>query len=42
MLDTLRSLPIDFYMILPLCVPAWEMDNAIAKLTAYDLKLLVG
>src|SRR5437867_8921549 len=41
-LESSKNLPIDFFIMLPSCVPATHLETAGAKLTAYDLKLMMG
>ena len=41
-LETSKHLPIDFFIMLPSCVPATPLETAGARLTADDLALLIG
>jgi adenine deaminase len=41
-LDSTKNLPIDFFIMLPSCVPATPMETAGAKLTAEDLRRLIN
>lgn len=41
-LDSTKGLPIDFFIMLPSCVPATPLETAGAKLTAADLKRLIN
>lgn len=41
MMDSSRDLPMNFYFVLPSCVPATEFENAGAKLSAEDLSALI-
>src|SRR6187399_2498708 len=41
-LESSRNLPIDFFVMLPSCVPATHLETAGAKFTADDLRLMVG
>ena len=41
-LESTRSLPIDFFIMLPSCVPATAFETAGARLTANDLRLMIA
>ena len=41
-LDSTRNLPIDFFIMLPSCIPATPLETAGAQFTADDLKLMIG
>ena len=41
MMDSSRDLPMNFYFVLPSCVPSTEFENAGAKLMAEDLATLI-
>jgi adenine deaminase len=41
-LESTRNLPIDFFIMLPSCVPATHLETAGARMTADDLKLMIG
>ena len=41
MMDSSRDLPMNFYFVLPSCVPATEFENSGAKLLAEDLSTLI-
>src|SRR5688572_24987245 len=41
-LESSKQLPIDFFIMLPSCVPATPFETAGARLTADDLKLMIG
>ncbi|MFL6527130.1 MAG: amidohydrolase family protein, partial [Chthoniobacterales bacterium] len=41
-LDSTRDLPIDFFIMLPSCIPATPLETAGAQFTADDLKLMIG
>src|SRR6266480_1574700 len=41
-LESTRNLPIDFFIMLPSCVPATAFETAGARLTADDLKLMIA
>ncbi|MEO6181951.1 MAG: amidohydrolase family protein, partial [Verrucomicrobiota bacterium] len=41
-LDSSKNLPIDFFIMLPSCVPATPLESAGAKFTADDLALMIG
>jgi adenine deaminase len=41
-LESSRNLPVDFFIMLPSCVPATTFETAGARLTAADLKLMIG
>ncbi|TAL06322.1 MAG: adenine deaminase [Verrucomicrobia bacterium] len=40
-LESTRGLPLDFFIMLPSCVPATHLETAGARLTADDLKLMI-
>ena len=40
-LDSTKGLALDFFIMLPSCVPATSLETAGAKLTADDLKLMI-
>jgi adenine deaminase len=41
-LEQREQLPIDVFVMLPSCVPATELESSGARLSAYDLRLLIG
>src|SRR5437763_13969150 len=41
-LESSKNLPIDFFIMLPSCVPATHLETAGARLTADDLKLMIA
>src|SRR5882757_4770068 len=41
-LESSRNLPVDFFIMLPSCVPATPLETAGARLTADDLKLMIA
>ncbi|HOX59149.1 MAG TPA: adenine deaminase [Candidatus Paceibacterota bacterium] len=41
-LESSRNLPLDFFIMLPSCVPATHLETAGARLTAGDLALMIG
>jgi len=41
MMDSSRDLPMNFYFVLPSCVPSTEFENSGAKLLAEDLSTLI-
>jgi adenine deaminase len=41
-LESSRSLPVDFFIMLPSCVPATPLETAGARFTADDLKLMIA
>jgi len=41
-LESSKNLPVDFFIMLPSCVPATTFETAGARLTAEDLKLMIG
>jgi adenine deaminase len=41
-LESTRKLPVDFFIMLPSCVPATHLETAGARLTADDLKLMIS
>lgn len=40
-LESTKNLAVDFFIMLPSCVPATQLETAGAKLTADDLKLMI-
>src|SRR5450759_3560497 len=40
-LESSKNLALDFFIMLPSCVPATHLETAGARLTAYDLKLMM-
>lgn len=40
-LDSTKDLPLDFFIMLPSCVPATHLETAGAQLTAADLRLMI-
>src|ERR1041385_3985519 len=40
-LESSKNLAVDFFIMLPSCVPATHLETAGAKLSAYDLKLMM-
>src|SRR6185503_12125608 len=40
-LESSRGLPVDFFIMLPSCVPATPLESAGARLTADDLRLMI-
>lgn len=40
-LESTKNLAVDFFIMLPSCVPATHLETAGAKLTAYDLELMI-
>src|ERR1700685_2578635 len=40
-LESSKNLPLDFFIMLPSCVPATHLETAGAKLSADDLKLMM-
>jgi adenine deaminase len=40
-LESTKNLPLDFFIMLPSCVPATHLETAGARLTADDLKLMI-
>jgi len=40
-LESTKNLPVDFFVMLPSCVPATPLETAGARLTAEDLKLMM-
>ncbi|HTR43067.1 MAG TPA: adenine deaminase [Pseudomonadales bacterium] len=40
-LDSTKNLAVDFFIMLPSCVPATHLETAGAKITADDLKLMI-
>jgi len=41
-LESSRKLPLDFFIMLPSCVPATPLETAGARITADDLRLMIG
>ena len=41
-LESTKNLPLDFFIMLPSCVPATHLETAGATLTADDLKLMIA
>ena len=41
-LESTKNLPLDFFIMLPSCVPATHLETAGAQLTADDLKLMIS
>jgi adenine deaminase len=41
-LESSKNLPVDFFIMLPSCVPATPLETAGARVTAADLKLMIG
>ena len=41
-LESSRNLPVDFFIMLPSCVPATPLETAGARVTAGDLRLMIG
>ena len=41
-LESSRNLPVDFFIMLPSCVPATALETGGARLTAADLGLMIG
>jgi len=41
-LESSRDLPLEVFIMLPSCVPATEFETAGARLTAEDLRLMIG
>jgi adenine deaminase len=41
-LESSKNLPMDFFIMLPSCVPATHLETAGAQLTADDLRLMIG
>jgi len=41
-LESTKNLPVDFFVMLPSCVPATPLETAGARITADDLKLMIG
>jgi len=41
-LESSKALPLDFFIMLPSCVPATSLETAGARITADDLKLMIG
>src|SRR6185369_15207 len=41
-LESTKGLPVDFFIMLPSCVPATPLETAGARITADDLRLMIG
>ncbi len=41
-LESSKNLPVDFFVMLPSCVPATPLETAGARLTADDIKLMIA
>src|SRR5438445_2726711 len=41
-LESTKNLAVDFFIMLPSCVPATHLETAGARLSADDLKLMIG
>lgn len=41
-LESTRGLPLEFFIMLPSCVPATHLETAGARITADDLRLMIG
>ncbi len=41
-LESSKNLPVDFFIMLPSCVPATPLETSGARLTAEDLKRMIG
>src|SRR5207244_421363 len=41
-LESSKNLPIDFFIMLPSCVPATHLETAGARFTADDLRLMIA
>ena len=41
-LESSKNLPLDFFIMLPSCVPATHLETAGARLTAEDLSLMIS
>ncbi len=41
-LESSKNLPVDFFIMLPSCVPATPFETAGARLTADDIRLMIG
>src|SRR6478752_8706260 len=41
-LESSKNLPVDFFIMLPSCVPATHLETAGARLTADDLRLMIA
>jgi adenine deaminase len=41
-LESSKNLPVDFFIMLPSCVPATPLETSGARVTAEDLKLMIG
>ena len=41
-LESSKNLPVDFFIMLPSCVPATHLETSGARLTADDLKLMIA
>ena len=41
-LESSKNLPVDFFIMLPSCVPATPLETSGARVTAEDLRLMIG
>jgi adenine deaminase len=41
-LESSKNLPIDFFVMLPSCIPATHLETAGARFTADDLRMMIG
>src|SRR5438552_16547223 len=41
-LESSKNLPLDFFIMLPSCVPATPLESAGARITADDLRLMIA
>ncbi len=41
-LESSKNLPLDFFIMLPSCVPATPLETSGARITAYDLRLMIS
>jgi adenine deaminase len=41
-LESSKNLPVDFFIMLPSCVPATPLETSGARITAEDLRLMIG
>jgi adenine deaminase len=41
-LESSKNLPVDFFIMLPSCVPATPLETAASRITADDLKLMIA
>src|SRR5262245_38454572 len=41
-LESSKGLPVDFFIMLPSCLPATPLETAVSRLTADDLRLLIA